>query len=135
MVHEKVVFDAEPLLALLADEPGSDRVEEYFREVQTGAVDASVSPIQLTEVSYIGHQLNADGVEAYIKQIQAFMTIVQVDEDVWRQAVFYKMIGHSLGDSYALATAEVQNAVLIVGADDDFDDVPVEIERIRDEPT
>lgn len=136
MVFGKVVFDAEPLLTAVEGKPGQERMAKYFIEIQSGAVDAYISPMQLTEVSYIGRDMpKGHRIDEYLQQIQAFMTTAPVDEATWRRAADFKANGgHSLGDSYALATADVLDAVLVVGADDDFDGVPVEIERIRDEP-
>lgn len=137
MVYGKVVFDAEPLLTAVEGTPGQERVAKYFIEIQSGAVDAYISPIQLTEIRYIGRNMpKGHRIDEYLQQIQVFMTTAPVDEATWKRAAEFKANeGHSLGDSYALATADVLDAVLIVGADDDFDDVPVEIERIRDEPS
>jgi predicted nucleic acid-binding protein len=40
----------------------------------------------------------------------------------------------SLGDAYALATAEAVDGTLLAGADDDFDEVDASVERLRHEP-
>jgi len=40
----------------------------------------------------------------------------------------------ALGDAYALATADAVDGTLLVGADDDFDDVEDDVVRFRDEP-
>lgn len=55
-------------------------------------------------------------------------------EDVWIDASD-RILEHNpaLGDSFALATAEDLGATLLVGGDDDYDDVDgVPIERFRD---
>ncbi|WP_338047158.1 hypothetical protein [Natrinema pellirubrum] len=40
----------------------------------------------------------------------------------------------ALRDAYALATADAVDGTLLVGADDDFDDVEDNVVRFRDEP-
>lgn len=43
--------------------------------------------------------------------------------------------GISLGEAFAVALAAANGATLVIGADEDFDDLPlsVEIERVREE--
>ena len=52
-------------------------------------------------------------------------------------AAEFESAGHSLGDSYALATANQEMATLIVGADSDFridtENRAFDVERIRTE--
>ena len=54
--------------------------------------------------------------------------------DVWTAASeFVLEYNPALGDSFALATAEHVEATLLVGGDDDYDDISeVPIERFRD---
>lgn len=40
----------------------------------------------------------------------------------------------ALGDAYALVTADAVDGTLLVGADNDFDDLADDVERFRDEP-
>ncbi|MDG5759928.1 hypothetical protein QA600_11315 [Natronococcus sp. A-GB1] len=54
----------------------------------------------------------------------------------WRVAAEVKADGHiSLADAHAVALAAETDATLVVGADDDFDELPVgvDVTRFRDE--
>jgi predicted nucleic acid-binding protein len=51
-VPDRVVFDAEPLIAHADDEPGSDVVEEYLDAVAVEDTTGSVSCVTLTEIRY-----------------------------------------------------------------------------------
>jgi predicted nucleic acid-binding protein len=50
----------------------------------------------------------------------------------WRLAAEVKAGGSiSLADAYAVALAYDRGATLIAGADDDFDDLPLDVARFR----
>ena len=58
-----------------------------------------------------------------------------VESADWRLAAEVKAYGDiSLADAYAVALANERDATLVAGADDDFDDLPVDVEvrRFRD---
>jgi hypothetical protein len=57
-------------------------------------------------------------------------------EETWASAAGFKFrYSPSLGDALALGTAAYVDGMLLVGADDDYDDVTdVPIERFREEP-
>lgn len=134
-IPDSVVFDAEPLIAYFADEPGSDAVEEYLRAVERGT-DGYCSTVTLAEIHYV--------VEAMASERRADTVVDVLDEsgvrridtaETWRRAADFKARhSPSLGDAFALATADTVDGTLVVGADDDFDEVDtVEIDRIRAE--
>ncbi len=61
---------------------------------------------------------------------------VQIEAADWRLAGRIKADGQlSLADAYAVALAHDIEATLVVGADDDFDELPVEVDcrRFRDQ--
>lgn len=137
------VFDAEPLVAYLHDEPGSDRVEDVLKRVYDGALDAEMSEVTATEVAYKTAWLHADerptsdDLDLGRRQVRNFadggVDLVS-PTDSWETAAKIKAGGGiSLGDAFAVALAAETDATLLVGADDDFADldVPVDIERIR----
>ncbi|GAA0676666.1 hypothetical protein ACFQDG_07260 [Natronoarchaeum mannanilyticum] len=45
-MSDAVVFDAEPILAYLNDEPGSVAVEEWFDRVASGEIDVNDASIE-----------------------------------------------------------------------------------------
>lgn len=133
---EAIVWDAEPLVAYLNDEPGSDVVDEYLQLLANGELSAYISPVQLTEVTYIAERLDcATDAGSFIERMRMHGMRITKARDIYTSAARYKLKGHSLGDAYALATAEHNHATLVVGSDSDWDDRGhVEIRRIRDEP-
>lgn len=141
-----LVFDAEPLIAYLYDEPGSDRVEDLLVEVYDGTTSAAISEVTATEIAYKVAWLRADDrpddddLALGRRQVRNFRDqgVEQVPPtDSWPTAARVKAAGGiSLGDSFAVALAVEQDARLVVGADDDFATIPVDVdcERVRSEP-
>jgi len=126
---ERIVFDAEPLVAYFCDEPGSDTVERYVAAVE-GAADGYISAVTLAEVQYVVRAIDGDGRADTVVDVLAESGIRQVDtEETWRHAADCKFrYSPALGDAFALGTAVHVDGTLLVGADDDFDaitDVPV----------
>jgi len=123
-IPETIVFDAEPLIAYFCNEPGSDTVETYVDAVE-GAADGYISAINLAE--------RADAVVDVLEE----SGIRRVDtEQTWASAADFKFrYAPALGDAFALGTAAHVDGMLLVGADDDYDDVTdVPITRFRTEP-
>lgn len=140
------VFDAEPLVAYLHDEPGSDRVEELLVQVYDATLNAEMCEVTATEIAYKTAWLHADDrptsqdLEFGRRQVRNFVdggVDLVSTTDLWETAATIKSNGGiALGDAFAVALAAETDATLLVGADDDFDDLDasVEIERIRDTP-
>lgn len=140
------VFDAEPLVAYLYDEPGADRVAEVLTAVYDDEVAAALSEVTATEVVYKTAWLRADGrpdesdLDAGRESLRDFLdqgVHLEPPSDSWTTAAAIKADGGiALGDAFAVALAHVSDATLVVGADGDFDDLPldVELERIRSNP-
>ncbi|SDD93402.1 PIN domain-containing protein [Natrinema hispanicum] len=130
---DTVVFDTEPLVAYLDDEPGSDTVEEWIDRVASGEIEGYISPVTKTEVLYVGSRVGfhpAD-VRASLERLEELGVSVFDPRECWDGAAALKeAYTMALGDAYALATADAVDGTLLVGADDDFDDVV----RFRDEP-
>ena len=134
---DTIVFDAEPLVAYLTDEPGSDVVQGYLNKLEWGDLDAYISPVQVTEVEYICHQLGYGArAREFIETLHENGLEYAPCVDASQHATKFKHRGHSLGDAYALGTATSIGATLLVGADDDFDEDSdlYQIERFRDHP-
>lgn len=140
------VFDTEPLIAQVFDEPGATRVEEILADVYDGTATASMSEITATEFTYKSAWLLADGrpdddhVEASQWQLQNFLdqgVELRTPTNSWETAARVKASGGiALGDAFAVALADQDEATLVVGADGDFADLSlgVTVERIRDDP-
>lgn len=137
------VFDTEAIIAFLYGEPGHDIVAEYLDPVFSGEVEGRLAETNASEVYYLVSRF--EGVDetptqtsfrAADRDIRALERRGLVVEPAdWRLAAEVKAAGRlSLADAYAVALAHHRDATLVVGADDDFDELPVEIElgRFRD---
>ncbi len=119
------------------DEPGSDVVEAWIDRVASGEVDGYISPVTKTEVLYVGSRagFRPDDVRASLDRLEELGVVVYDPRECWAIAAALKeAYTMALGDAYALATADAVDGTLLVGADDDFDDLEDDVERFRDEP-
>lgn len=131
-----VVFDTEPLVAYFCDEPGSDTVERYLDAVE-GTTEGYISAVNLAEVHYIVRAIDDEERADAVVDILAESGIRRVDtEPTWRAAADLKCRhSPSLADAFALATTRHVDGVLLVGADDDYDNVTeIPVVRFRNEP-
>jgi len=136
-IPDSVVFDAEPLIAHADDEPGSDVVEEYLDPVAVDATTGYASSVTLTEIRYtIARKYDRTTADEYLAWLED-LGIETVDgSETWQVASeFVLEYNPSLGDSFALATADQVDATLLVGGDGDYDEITsVPIDRFRDGP-
>jgi PIN domain. len=135
-IPDTIVFDAEPLIAYFCDEPGSDTVETYVDAVE-GAADGYISAITLAEIHYIVRAIDGEERADAVVDVLEESGIRRVDtEQTWASAADFKFrYPPALGDAFALGTAAHVDGMLLVGADDDYDDITdVPIARFRTEP-
>jgi len=133
-IPDRVVFDAEPLVAHAADESGSETVESFLDAVATGTTTGYVSYVTFTEVRYtLGRKYDRSTADEYIDWL-ADLGVESVGvADCWEATADHVLSSNpALGDAFALATADSLDATLLVGADDDYDAVnDVSITRFR----
>lgn len=139
------VFDAEPLVAYLYDEPGAEAVGTIINEIIAAEANGWLCQVTATEVMYIIAQIEADDepvTDAYLAAGYQDVMILADDDmyDIvnapWSLAAEVKALeGISLGDAHAVALAAEKDATLVIGADEEFDDLAVDVDlsRIRDE--
>jgi len=135
-IPETIIFDAEPLIAYFCNEPGSDTVETYVDAVE-GAADGYISAINLAEVHYVVRAIDGEERADAVVDVLEESGIRRVDtEQTWSAAADFKFrCSPALGDAFALGTAAYVDGMLLVGADDDYDDVTdVPITRFRTDP-
>lgn len=132
----RYVFDTEPLLAFAAGEDGAKDVQGLLDRVQSDDDETGfVSVVQLTELRYVmarNHDENtATNYESEL--LHHFdLTKRPVSDSYQRAAYFKRTYRMALGDSFATALAEHEDATLVIGGDDCFDDVAeVDIHRFR----
>lgn len=143
-----VVFDAEPLLALALDEQGAAVVERRLDAVYDGETRGVITTVNLAEFRYVAARTaSPERADAHIDTLRRMGLREYGVDDLWRVVSEFKAVhGISLGDAYAVGAAEQVAAdtgrpvTLLVGTDDDFDDLEHDgglqhtIERFRDEP-
>lgn len=138
------VFDTEPLLGYIYDEPGYAAVADRIDAVHNGETTAVMADSIAAEICYkvARYQGKSDGptpasLRVADRDVRALERIgISIDRADWRLAGEIKAHGGlSLADAFAVALAVEHDATLIVGGDADFHTLPVEveIERIRDE--
>ncbi len=134
-VPDRVVFDAEPLIAHADDDPGSETVEAYLDAVAVEDTVGYVSCVNLAEIRYtLARKYDRSTADDYLDWLDDLGIETRDVEAVWVEASEYILAyTPALGDSFALATAEDVDATLLVGGDDEYDDVTdVPIARFRD---
>ena len=132
-IPETVVFDTEPLVAYFCDEPGSDTVEAYVDAVM-GSSEGYISAVNIAEVHYIVRAIDGEERADAVVDVIEETGLRQISTaETWRLAADYKYhYSPALGDAFALATAESVDGTLLVGADDDYDNITdITIERFR----
>ncbi|QHS16174.1 type II toxin-antitoxin system VapC family toxin [haloarchaeon 3A1-DGR] len=137
------VFDTEAIIAFLYNEPGHEAVAEFLDEVFTGDADGFLTETNASEAFYLVARF--EGVD----DVPTDASLREADRDIralerqgleleaadWRLAAEVKADGNiSLADAYAVALAHERDATLVAGADDDFDELPIEValQRFRD---
>jgi predicted nucleic acid-binding protein len=138
------VFDTEAIIAFLYNEPGHEAVASLLEEVFTGSVDGWLTETNASEVLYLVARFegtNDKPTDASLREADRDLRALErqglgiVAAD-WRLAAEIKADGSiSLADAYAVGLAHEREATLVAGADDDFADLPVEIDlhRFRDQ--
>lgn len=142
------VFDTEPLIAYLYDEPGASDVTERLQAIETEEASGAVSHATATEVVYKVARLETgdpnqippgdeelDVGQQDLRVFQGFGVTIEIPS--WSTVARIKAAGGiSLGDSYAAALAVEEEATLIGGADPEFGDLSedIDLHQIREEP-
>ena len=133
---EPIVFDNEPLYAAVFDEAGAEVVTEYLSEVHRGEREGYASIATWTELLYtVARLIPWDSAVGIVELLEDQNIVPIAVQETWYEAAYFKYeYNVALGDAFALAAAEHVGGRLLVGADDDFDNVDgVRIERFREE--
>ncbi|RAW46470.1 VapC toxin family PIN domain ribonuclease [Halorubrum sp. 48-1-W] len=138
------VFDTEAIVAFLYSELAHETVAALLDEVFAGESAGVLSRTNAAEVFYLVARFEGvDGAPTNASLRDADRDLralerrgVGIESADWRLAAEVKADGGvSLADAYAVALAHERDATLVAGADDDFEELPVEIDlfRFRDE--
>jgi predicted nucleic acid-binding protein len=134
------VFDTEAIIAFLYNEPGHETVADLLEKVFDGDADGWMTETNASEVYYLIARFEGvddtptdTSLREADRDIRALdrqgLQIVSAD---WRLAAEIKADGAiSLADAYAVGLADEREATLVVGADGDFAELPVEIDLFR----
>ena len=135
----RYIFDAEPLLGYLYDEPGADAVADRLRAVQDDVATGLLSHATAVEVIYKVARLET-GRPNVAEPGEAELDVGKHDLRVFRGfgltietpscervARVKASGGISLGEADAVAWADETGGTLVVGSDPEFDDLPVDI--------
>lgn len=140
------VFDTEAIIAYLYNEPGHETVAATLDTVFEGETEGSLTEANASEVFYLVARFEGTTDDTPTKA-----SLRDADRDLralerqgltirvapWRLAGEVKADGDiSLADANAVALAAERDATLVVGADDDFDDLPLDVDlsQFRTDP-
>jgi predicted nucleic acid-binding protein len=129
-----VVFDTEALLIYYLGEAGSSIVEELLEQVKTRSLEGYVNVVNLTEFYYILYRCDPRVAEEKVRNLRAFgLEIVPLtDNALWREAGRLKgEYALSLADAFAAATAVQKGDRLVVGRDEEFDQLAIPLIKVR----
>jgi len=140
---DSYVFDTEAIVAYLYGEPGHRTVAAILSDVFAGDADGVLAEANASEVFYLIARF--EGTDTESPTPDSFRTArprpprdrtARTDRCVCRLATHGEADdGHILlADAAAVALAYERDATLLVGGDDEFDDLPLEVscERFRD---
>ena len=137
------VFGTEAIMAFLYTGPGHEAVATLLDEVFSSDADGFLTETTASEVFYLVARF--EGVD----DVPTDASLREADRDIralerqgleleaadWRLAAEVKAGGSiSLADAYAVALAHERDATLVAGADDDVDELSIEVDlhRFRD---
>jgi predicted nucleic acid-binding protein len=133
-VLDLLTFDSEPILAFFLGEAGGDQVTDILEKIEKGETQGYINVINLTEVHYILSRISPKVAEEKqrILRIYGLRVVPIEDNGLWREAAKMKC-SHSLSlaDAFAIATAKNFKTKLVVGGDKEFNNLGVELLRIR----
>lgn len=115
---ETITFDTEPIVSFFLGEAGAKPVIDLLLKIQSGDIEGYINIVNLTEVYYAIARRDAKAADEKLKMLRIFgLKVVPVEDNgLWREAAFIKnkhML--SLGDSFAVATAQALKSKLVVG--------------------
>ena len=132
---ENLTFDSEAILAFYLGEKGAEVVRDSLEKVQSGAAEGYINVLNLTEIYYILCRVDPKLAEEKQKNLRLYgLKVVPIEDDgLWREAARIKSKHSlSLADAFAAATAETLKSKLIVGSDEEFKELNIQLLRIRD---
>ncbi len=131
---DALTFDTEPIVAFFFGEPGAKPVIDLLEKMQNHDVIGYINILNLTEVYYTIARRDPKVADEKLKLLRIFgVNVVPVtDNGLWREAALIKnKYQLSLGDSFAVATAQALKTKLVVGSDKELENVDIPLIKIR----
>ena len=139
-MSNEYVFDTEAIIAYLYKEPGHGIVADLLDEVFSGEANGFLTETNASEVFYLVARFEGTDdthTDASLREADRDIRALErqgleFEAADWRLAAEVKADGNiSLADAYAVALAFEREATLVAGADDDFDDLSLDIDLHR----
>jgi predicted nucleic acid-binding protein len=134
-VPERLTFDSEAILAFYLAEKGGEVVRDNLHKIQNGTVEGYINIVNFTEIYYILARINPEIAEEKQRNLRLYgLRVIPVTDDgLWREAAIIKSKHSlSLADAFAVATAKTLKSTLVVGSDKEFNNLDIQLLRIRD---
>ncbi|KZN24675.1 twitching motility protein PilT [Haladaptatus sp. R4] len=139
-MSDAYVFDTEAIIAFLYDEPGHAVVANLLSDVETDA-EGYLTEANASEVFYLVARFEGTdddtptttSLRTADRDIRALERRgLAIERTDWRLTGEVKADGHiSLADANAVALAHERDATLVAGADDDFEELPLDVDVFR----
>ncbi len=133
-MSDRLTFDSEAILAFFLGEAGAELVRDNLEKVQKREIEGYINILNLTEIYYILSRVSPKLAEEKQRNLRLYgLKIVPInDNGLWREAAKIKCDhSMSLADAFAVATAETLKTKLIVGSDKEFNNLNIQLLRIR----
>jgi len=122
-------------LAFYLGEEGGKVVKDSLEKVQNGGAEGYINILNLAEIYYILCRVDAGLAEEKERNLRLFgLKVIPIEDDkLWRVAAIIKgKHTLSLADAFAAATAKILESKLVVGSDEEFRELGVQLLKIRD---
>ena len=132
---ERLVFDSEALLAFYLGEDGGEVVRDSLIKVQNGDIEGYINILNLAEIYYILRRVDPELAEEKERNLRLFgLKVIPIEDNgLWREAAKIKSkYALSIADAFAAATAKMLESKLIVGSDEEFRELNIQLLKIRD---
>ena len=133
-MSDRLTFDSEAILAFFLGEPGAELVKDNLEKVQKIEIEGYINILNLTEIYYILSRVSPKLAEEKQRNLRLYgLKIVPInDNGLWREAGKIKCDhAMSIADAFAVATAQNLKTKLMVGSDKEFNNLNVELLKIR----
>lgn len=133
-MRDCLTFDTEPIVAFFFGEPGAKPVIDLLQKIQSNDIVGYINILNLTEVYYAIARRDPKVADDKLKLLRIYgLNVVPVmDNGLWREAAIIKnKYLLSLGDSFAVATAQAFKTKLVVGGDKELKNLDIPLIRIR----